>query len=363
MTRGAECVVLALVLSMGASCNSSSSAQTSVAFGTICTIELFRDGGTSGAEIETLHKKLFERLDQLENIFSVNIDDSAISQVNRSAGIAPVSVPDELFFVLTRAVYFAELGAEADHGRRALFDPTIGPLVRLWRIGEEGDFRPPSVAEIEAARSLVDYRKLKLDSEARSAFLEDEGMSLDLGAIAKGYAADELVSIVKDAGVKSALIDLGGNIYVVGNKPASFPKRSRTWRIGIQNPQDYRGTYIAVAELSDSAVVSSGVYERNNEFEGKRYHHIISPLTGAPAESGLLQTTVIATGPATATAYNSASADALSTLCFLLGEERGTALIERLAPGGTGLYAVFVRTDGSVTMTRGAENIVSGTAR
>jgi thiamine biosynthesis lipoprotein len=168
-------------------------------------------------------------------------------------------------------------------------------------------------------------------------------MALDPGAVAKGYAADELVRILREAGLPGAIIDLGGNIFACGHKTgAGLGKRDEPWKIGIQDPLEERGSYAGVLEVRDKSVVTSGVYERTFEEGGKRYHHILSVRDGYPVDNGLLSVTIIAD--------HSTDADALSTAAFTLGYDRGRALIESI-PGAAG---IFIFEDKSIRGTPGA---------
>jgi thiamine biosynthesis lipoprotein len=307
--------------------------------GTLCRIELFGGGKPE------LYGRLFSRLYEIERMMSTNLADSEVSRINRAAGIAPVPVSPELFTVLERALYFAEASDGA-------FDPTVGPLVDLWGIG--GDYpKVPDGKEIEAALALVNWKDLELSggtgpdvSETKglvTAFLRRRGMALDLGAIAKGFAADELVKILREEGTKSAVIDLGGNIYVYGTRPrvrSFLPKAGEVvkWRVGIQNPLDDRGAYAGYLELDEASVVTSGVYERFFIEDGKRYHHILDTRTGFPVENGLLAVTI--------TAASSMDADALSTAVFALGREKGSALAE-----ANGAGAIFIFEDRTIRTT------------
>jgi thiamine biosynthesis lipoprotein len=303
-----------------------SSARSELALGTLCRIELF--GQTE------LYGRLFSRLSEIERMMSANLADSEVSRINRAAGIAPVPISPELFTVLERALYFAEASGGA-------FDPTVGPLVSLWGIGGDNP-KVPGKEEIEAALALVNWKELELSggSGQAMAFLKRRGMALDLGAIAKGFAADELVKILREAGTKSAIIDLGGNIYVYGTRPRtrsflSGAGKTTKWRIGIQNPLDDRGAYTGYLQLNEASVVTSGIYERFFTENGKRYHHILDTRTGFPVENGLLAVTI--------TAPSSMDADALSTAVFALGPEKGGALAEARGAG-----AIFIFEDKTI---------------
>jgi thiamine biosynthesis lipoprotein len=290
--------------------------QSEFVLGTVCTINLYERGTAP------LYRSLFARIREIEGMMSANQAGSDLDRINQNAGLAPVPVGPELITVLSRARYFAELSGGA-------FDPTIGPLVKLWGIGTDAA-RVPAEEEIRAALDKVNWRDLEIDAAAGTAYLTRPGMALDLGGIAKGYAADAAAALLREAALPRAVIDLGGNIFALGEKAGGKP-----WRIAIQNPREARGTYIGVVEVRDRTVVTSGVYERFLETAGRRYHHILSTADGYPADPGLLSVSVIA--------ENSMDADALSTTLFVLGCERGQALAESL-----GVEAIFVFEDLSI---------------
>lgn len=278
--------------------------------GTVCTVSLL-DGGSR----ETLDA-VFARLREIEARMSANREGTEIAAVNAAAGEAPVRVSPDTFFVVRKALEYARLSGGA-------FDPTIGPVVKLWNIGMEGE-RIPEDREIAAALSLVNWRLVELDDRDSTVFLPRKGMRLDLGAIAKGYAADEASRILGERGERAAIVDLGGNILVYGAKPDGS-----LWRIGVQNPFNDRGEYIGVVTLAGGTVVTSGVYERYFERNGKRYHHILDTRTGRPVETDLVAVSVIAS--------SSIDADGLSTTLFALGREKGLALAKTL-PGVEAIY-------------------------
>jgi thiamine biosynthesis lipoprotein len=318
----------------GASCSKYTS-ETAFALGTVCKISLYEAGAAR------LYTTLFDRLAEIENILSVNKNGSDIDLVNQNAGKNPVKVHPELIETLKRALFFAEMTATDGV---AAFDPTIGPLVQLWGIGTDGGGRVPEAAAIAEALSRVDWREVEVNEAENTVYLRKSGMALDLGGIAKGYAADALVKIIRDRGFTRAVIDLGGNIYACGERRAGpLGLRRQPWRVGVQNPLGARGTYLGVAEVSDKTLVTSGVYERFFENDGKRYHHILSTETGAPVWNGLLSVTIIA--------GNSMDADALSTAAFALGPEKARALLAAFPEAG----AIFVLDDRSVIMTSGLE--------
>ena len=317
-----------LLILFFSSCSQQEPFRIEFALGTVCTVMLYDQGKNS------VYNEIFSKIHNIDNLMSVNNPYSDISRINRSAGIEPVQVHEDTFKVIERAVYFARLSNGA-------FDPTVGPIVSLWGIGTENQ-RKPSQEEIEEILPLINWRNIELNSSTHSVYLSREGMALDLGAIAKGYAADVAAQIVSKAGLTRALIDLGGNIVTFGVKKDRSP-----WRVGIQNPNQERGAIIgfiqAPSEITLQTVVTSGIYERSFEENGIRYHHLFSPSQGIPAQTGLLSVTVVTDV--------SMDADALSTAVFVLGYERGMELIKALP----GTEAVFVFEDLSVRRTSGAD--------
>jgi thiamine biosynthesis lipoprotein len=326
--------LLALFLISG--CSGAPAPESGFALGTVCTVDLYGRGS------KARHRAVFARLEELEDILSANREGADLDRVNRGSGLEGVPVRHELIEVLTKALYYAEMSGGA-------FDPTVGPLVKLWGIGTDAP-RIPSDEEISGALALVGYDNVEIElyqtgqtvqtgktaETGGTVFLKYRGMALDLGAIAKGYAADEAVRLLAREGIKMGLIDLGGNIFAYGER-----KPGKPWRIGVQDPGEQRGAYLGVLELSNKSVVTSGVYERYFEEGGRRYHHILSTETGRPAETGLLSVTIVAD--------SSTDADALSTAAFALGWEKGRRLIEAV-PGAGG---IFVFEDLSVRITPG----------
>ncbi|NBF39721.1 MAG: FAD:protein FMN transferase, partial [Spirochaetes bacterium] len=194
----------------------------------------------------------------------------------------------------------------------------------------------PSEEEIAERLEKVDYRKVRLDAEEQTIYLPEEGMGLDVGGIAKGYAAEEVARILREEGIEHALLDFGGNILAIGVKPDGSK-----WKIGIQNPRQNRGEFLGIVEDEAMTVVTSGDYERYFEADGVRYHHIINSETGHPARTGLSSVTIVA--------GDSTEADTLSTAVYVMGVERGAELIESL----DGIEAAFVTKERSVYMTSG----------
>ena len=294
------------------------------ALNTVCTVMLYDQARPE------VYDAIFSRIREIERLMSVFLPDSDISRINAAAGIEPVQVHEDVFKVIERAVHIAELSGGA-------FDPTVGPLTFLWGI-TGGSPRVPSQEEIDAVLPLVNWRYIELDPQERTVFLKQPGMALDLGAIAKGYAADEALAIIQEARLERALIDLGGNVITFGTRPDGA-----LWRAGLQTPLGRQGEILGVISGSNMTIVTSGVSQRYFMYDGVRYHHLFSPFEGHPARTGLLAATIVT--------QVSMDADALSTAIFVLGYEKGRALIEPLE----GVEAIFLFEDRSIRKTPGID--------
>lgn len=217
-----------------------------------------------------------------KNRFSANDADSELMEINLQAGKKAVQVHPELFELI-------ELGKKHSIAANSHLNIAIGPLVQTWRIGFS-DAKLPSEEEIQRLLKITDPEEIVLNDSNREVYLSKEGMRIDLGALAKGYIADKLKEFLVEQGVQSGIIDLGGNILTIGENPTF----QRPWRIGIQNPVLDRGEHVAVIEVSDASVVTSGIYERQLVVDGKTYHHIFDRTTGYPMETELASITIVA---------------------------------------------------------------------
>ena len=262
---------------------------------------------------------VFLRLHELDAHLSVNRPGSELDAVSDAAGRSPVRVEDEVFAVITRGLRMAEISG-------GLFDPTVGPLMKVWKMNSENAQVPPA-ADLARARGLVNWRDVVMDAKAQTIYLRRPGMRLDAGGLLKGYAGEEVVRILTSHGVRSAMVDLGGNICAVGSRADGAP-----WRIGIQNPDGPRGTPMGIVKVAGKSVVTSGIYEHYFVQNGKKYHHIMDPRTGYPVDNGLTQVTVISD--------SSFDADSYDTTLLILGAVDGLALAARL-----GLDVIMVDTD------------------
>lgn len=217
-----------------------------------------------------------------KNRFSANDADSELMEINLQAGKKAVQVHPNLFELI-------ELGKKHSIAANSHLNIAIGPLVQTWRIGFS-DAKLPSEEEIQRLLKITNPEEIVLNDSNREVYLSKEGMRIDLGALAKGYIADKLKEFLVEQGVQSGIIDLGGNILTIGENPTFH----RPWRIGIQNPALDRGEHVAVVEVSDASVVTSGIYERQLVVDGKTYHHIFDRTTGYPMETELASITIVA---------------------------------------------------------------------
>ena len=198
--------------------------------------------------------KAFNRINDIEKKMTAKADSSEVVEINKRAGEDFYKVSSDTFLLLKSLQY-----SKSSKGK---FDITVGPLVKLWGIGTD-KARVPALDEIKEALELVDYNQVELKESENSVFLRKPGMSIDLGGIAKGYAADEVVKTLRENGIESGTVDLGGNIFVLGTKPDG-----KSWKIGLQNPFDTRGSIFATVEVADKTLVTSGPYERYFEENG-----------------------------------------------------------------------------------------------
>ena len=296
-------------------------------FDTVVSVRVYdeRMNATHFAEI----KKLLEHINSTMNRFE---ESSEVSKINQFAGSSAVQVSKETFHIIKTAKEYAERS-------KGKFDPTIGPLVDLWAIGNGGT-KAPAPPAIEEAKKLVDFTKLSLNEAQLSVQLKESDMTLDLGAIAKGYAADVVTEYLQAQGFNSAIIDLGGNIVALGSKPDQSP-----WSIGIQSPEEKRGAHIGTLPIRNQTVVTSGIYERYFIDNGQVFHHVLDPFTGYPARNELASATIITD--------NSMNADAMSTAVFVQGLKAGMAFIEAT----DNAEAIFVTADHKVYVTTGLRGV------
>lgn len=300
--------------------------------GTYVQIRIYDDGK------EEVLDKAFDRIKELGDKITVNEEGSEIDAVNEKAGIEPVKVSDDVYTLLKKAYEYSQ---DSNGG----FDMAIGPITQLWHIGFD-DARKPSQEEIDQALKLVDYHKVVLNDDEKTAYLEEKGMELDLGAIAKGYITDEVVKVLEDNGVTTAIIDLGGNVYVLGHSPRG---EDEDWNVGIQDPNKARNTVIGTVKERDKTLVTSGIYERYLKVNGETYHHLFDPKTGYPFDNDIAGVTIITN--------KSIDGDGLSTAVFSMGVKKGLEYVEGLKD----VDAIFVTKEDKVYVSKDiAETFVLG---
>ena len=306
--RGAQALgaVLAICVACAACQRTGRLSETEQVLWTTCTITLYDHASRQSLDA------CFARLREIHARMSVGVPGSELDKIDAAAGKSPVHVTDDVLRVTLKALQLAQLSD-------GLFDPTVGPLISVWKINQEHP-EIPSARDITAARALVNWKDVSVDEASKSIFLKRPGMKLDLGGLVKGYAADEAVRILSARGVRSAIIDLGGDIFAMGHGQTGQP-----WRIGVQNPDTERGSYLGIAEVTNSSVVTSGVYEHFFIKNGKRYHHLMDTRTGYPVDNGLESVTVI-TG-------SSMDADGFGLALFCMGKKAGLTLGEKLGLG------------------------------
>jgi len=291
------------------------------ALGTVNYIKIYN------CENEEIIDLAVNRVFEIEQMMSAFKENSDIGRINRNSGNGLTEVHQDTLKLLNRAAEFSKMSSGA-------FDVTIRPLVELWGIGKKQNFIPEK-HEISKVKKLVNYNDILLDNAGSSAALKHPGQAVDLGGIAKGYAADEVRRILNENNIVNALINLGGNIVTMGTRPDGTP-----WQVGVQNPLAPTGKYAGTLGLSDKTIVTSGSNERFFIKDGIRYHHIIDPRTGKPAQSSLLSVTAVCDC--------SMDADALTTALFILGIERGLELLEKLQA-----QAVFITESHKIIITAG----------
>lgn len=297
------------------------------AMDTVMTLTLY------GGQGETALPQATQLIYQLQNTLSSPQEGSFVHTLNHAGG-AWVDIPDDGTLALLRDTL------ELCRATGGALDVTAYPAVQAWGFISK-DYRVPGEAELEELAGRIDYSRVELDEPGLRVRLP-QGMELDLGSVAKGWAGARLSDLVKELGVDSAILSLGGNVQAVGAKPDGSP-----WRVAIQDPD---GTApLAVVEVVDRAVVTSGGYQRFFEQDGQTYWHILDPDTAAPARSGLKSVTVI--GP------DGLVCDGLSTALFVMGLEEGAQFWRDHRSWE--FEAVFVMEDGGVAITAGLEDAFS----
>ncbi len=293
--------------------------------GTVVSVSIY------GTEDEAIFEKLFDRMEVIEEKMSKTISTSEVSRINLLSETGDISnqinIDSDVFTVIDTAL-------EYGHKSNGKFDVTLAPIVELWGIGTEHENIPNHEA-IEKLLLTVGLDKIKINAENNISLAQNT--KIDLGGIAKGYAADEVADMLIESGIEKAIINLGGNVKVIGEKSKGVP-----FRIGIQDPLSQRNNYLGIVEVSDKTVVTSGDYEKYFERDGKRYHHIFDPSTGYPYETNVASVTVISD--------ESIVADAMSTILYLMDVKEGLVFVNTLE----GVDCIYVTKDKEVYLSSGS---------
>ena len=295
--------------------------RTGFFFDTVITVSLYDSAD------ETILDDCFDKMEYYESLFSRTKEGSDLWRINHAGG-ETVEVSEESAELITKALSYCELSG-------GLFDITIAPVTDLWDFHEDMPSEIPAQEDIEEALSHVNYENVKVDG--CTVTIRDPEAQIDLGAIAKGYISDGIAALLNEKGCRSALIDLGGNIYAVGTKPDG-----KKFRVGIRRPFGESAMDLAaVVSVSDGCVITSGTYERYFILDDVLYHHILDPGTGYSMNNGLASVSIMASA--------GTDGDALSTVCFLLGQKKGLELIEDL----DGIEAMFIDENGNMICSSG----------
>lgn len=335
--RISSCLLLGLSCLMGIFLLSCSPAKEQVyrkdmvLMDTLVTITVVTD---SADRAEKAMDRAFAEIGKLDALLNFFSEKSELSMINRNAGLSGVRVSPETMEVVEKAI-------EVSEKTEGAFDVTIGPEISQW------DFPlriKPEDESIKRQLRLVNYKLIQLDKVRSTVRLKEKGMFMDLGGIAKGYAADKAVGVLKKNGIASGLVSVAGDIKAFGYKPDG-----KSWTVGIRSPRSTEKSdeIMATVELNDTAISTSGDYQRYFILDEKRFHHILDPRTGYPAQ-GCQSVSVIA--------GDGVYADAFSTGIFVLGPERGIALLERM-----GFEGLIVDKDGALYTTSGLKGKIEFT--
>ncbi len=300
---------------------------TEIKLNTVVTVTIY------DSQDRDLLTKCMNLCDKYEKVFSRTSADSELYKLNHRK-LTPVEGTEDTYQVSDDLAELISEGLDYSELSKGAFDIAIEPLTSLWDFTAE-DPQVPKDSLIQAALPKCDYHNISVDKDKNEITLKTDDTAIELGAIAKGYIADRLKDYLISQNVKSAIINLGGNVLCIGGKPDNS-----AFKIGIQKPFADRSETIAVMDIRDKSVVSSGIYERCFEQDGILYHHLLNPKTGYPYDNGLIAVTIISD--------KSVDGDALSTTCFALGLEDGMKLAESLDD----VQAFFVTSDYEIHYTK-----------
>jgi len=303
------------------------------AMGTKVTIAAYTTPTLDEAALRPIITRALDEVRRLEALMTTWREDSELSRVNAAAGRAAVTVGPETLAVIDKSLWIAARS-------EGTFDITFDAMRGLWKFDEGAEDRVPARGDVERARKLIDWRSVTLDREASTVKLRRPGMRMSLGGIAKGYAVDAAARILGEGKVPAFFVQAGGDLYVRGTKPDGAP-----FKVGVRDPRGGPTDFFATLAVQDHAFSTAGDYERSFIQDGRRYHHIIDPRTGYPAD---------ACRSVTVWAPDAFTADAIDDAVFILGPEKGMALVESI----DGVGAVIVDKINRVFVTRRLEGLV-----
>ena len=293
--------------------------KTFFALGTVNSVTVSYENYKKTQTMEALNQIKLRTL-MLDDMFSVFKENSEITRINKAAGKMSVEVSHETYKIIQRAIEFSQVSNGA-------FDISAGSLSRLWR-NAKNENRVPDKEEIREKKELINYKDIVMSDYKIG--LSRRGQEIDLGGIAKGYAADEAKRILLEEKITDAIINFGGTVITIGDEK----------QIGIQNPDAKTGISIGRLKVREQAVVTSGLYERYYMKDGNQFHHIINPKTGMPSQSGLLSVTVIGD--------SALEMDALSTVFFVIGIKDAIKILDKYS-----VEVIFIDANRDVFLTKG----------
>jgi thiamine biosynthesis lipoprotein len=295
--------------------------------GTMVQIVAFTNDERTKEQVENAFESAYQEIHRLEELLSSWKQSSDIGRLNRAEGL-PVRVGAETLEVLEHALWASRISDGA-------FDVTFQVMSDLWRFGDAAEKNPrvPSRDEVARRQQLIDFRKIEVNRENQTVRLPPR-MQVSLGGIGKGYILDRAARVLRENGLNSFFIQAGGDLLGVGRKPSG-----EAWKIGVQDPRGPRGSFFAILGFSDHAFSTAGDYAQAYFVDGQRYHHIIDPRTGYPTT---------ACRSVTVWAEDAVTADALDDVVFILGPEKGLALVEETP----GVGAVIVDAQNRIIVSR-----------
>ncbi len=301
------------------------------AMGTHVSLAAYTTKAVDEAAVRAAFVAAGDEIRRIEALMTTWRPDSELSRVNAAAGREKVALSPETFDVVRAALHTSEIS-------EGTFDITFESLHGLWKFDQDLDPHPPTAAAVKALLPLVGYRHIHLDEAAHTVFLDRAGTKVSLGGIAKGYAVDKAAAVLDRAGLTSFFVQAGGDLFTRGRKPDGTE-----WAAGVRDPRGPDGSYFALLHVSDHAFSTAGDYERSYIVDGRRYHHIIDPRTGYPAT---------ASRSVTIWATTALVADEIDDAVFILGPEKGLALVESL----DGVGAVIVDAHNKVWVSKRIES-------